>query len=305
VNAHTGTPRNPHAPERIPGGSSSGSAVATAGGLVDFALGTDTAGSVRVPASLCGVFGIRPTQGRISLEGVVPFARSFDTVGWFAREAELLRRVGEVLLGDGGLSSPASHSLFIADDAFALTDEEIRDALGPALEAAARVTGPPRNVVISLEGLDRWVAIFNTLRGAEVREALGEWIDRVQPAFGPGIRERFEQAKTITADAVEKAGEERARIQKHLDTLLAGEAVLCLPTVPVRAPLRSSTEKELAVYRARTLPLTTIATIGGLPQVTLPVGETEGCPVGLSLISARDSDLRLLRLAEAMARIRR
>ena len=85
-NAHYGTPVNPKAPGRVPGGSSSGSAAAVSGGLVDFALGTDTGGSVRIPASFCGIYGIRPTHGRLPLDGVVGQARSFDTVGWFARD---------------------------------------------------------------------------------------------------------------------------------------------------------------------------------------------------------------------------
>src|SRR6056300_1661103 len=100
-NFHYGTPVNPNAPGRIPGGSSSGSAAATAGGLVDFALGTDTGGSVRLPASNCGIFGFRPSHGLIDNDGVVPLSPAFDTVGWFARDGGLLQRVGNILLEKG------------------------------------------------------------------------------------------------------------------------------------------------------------------------------------------------------------
>src|SRR6202022_1921706 len=117
------------APDRIPGGSSSVSAVVTAGGLVDFALGSDTAGSVRVPANNCGVYGFRPTHGCISLDGVVAFSPSFDTVGWVGRDANMLRNVGRVLLPSAQSSAAVSGRLLVADDAFALADPEVREAL--------------------------------------------------------------------------------------------------------------------------------------------------------------------------------
>jgi amidase len=119
-NAHYGTPVNPAAPDRVPGGSSNGSASAVAGGLVDFALGTDCGGSVRLPASYCGIMGIRPSLGRIPMDGVVPFSASFDVIGWFARDADLLERVGQVLLADDGAATEPGR-LIIADDAFAFT----------------------------------------------------------------------------------------------------------------------------------------------------------------------------------------
>ena len=140
-NAHYGTPTNPNAPERVPGGSSSGSAAAVAGGLVDFALGTDTGGSVRIPASFCGIFGIRPTRGRLSLEGVVGQAPSFDTVGWFARDAHLLARIGEVLLVTDLGSAPLPRRAVIATDAFAIAEPATANALLPAAERIATLIG--------------------------------------------------------------------------------------------------------------------------------------------------------------------
>ena len=116
-NDHYGTPVNPAAPDRIPGGSSNGSASAVAGELVDTALGSDTGGSVRAPASYCGIYGIRTSHGAIPLDGVMPLAPSFDTVGWFARDAEMLERVGGVLLGDGAATPP--RRLLYVEDAFA------------------------------------------------------------------------------------------------------------------------------------------------------------------------------------------
>jgi amidase len=127
-NAHYGTPVNPRAPGRVPGGSSSGSASAVAGGLVDFALGSDTGGSVRVPSSFCGLYGLRPTHGRIPLGGILLQAPSYDTIGWFARDADLLARVGSVLL-QSEIRSVRPRQLMIAEDAFEVADPGVQDVL--------------------------------------------------------------------------------------------------------------------------------------------------------------------------------
>ncbi len=298
-NAHYGTPVNPAAPARIPGGSSSGSAAATAGRLVDFALGTDTAGSVRVPAHNCGLYGFRPTHGRIPLEGVAPFSPSFDTVGWFARDASLLRRVGQVLLPSA--SPPAGHGrLLVADDLFALADAEVREALVPLVGVVAEAVGPVQHVTLCPDGPAPWVETFGTLRGAEVRESLGEWIDRVQPAFAPGIRERFEQTRSIPAESVAAARSARRDLQRQLDEMLSGGNVLCFPTAPLLAPLRDSCEEVFTTYRSRALQLTCFAPVGGVPQVSLPLASRDGCPAGMSLLGGRGEDARLWERAVAI-----
>lgn len=145
-NVYYGTPVNPAAPDRVPGGSSSGSASATAGGVVGFALGTDTAGSVRIPASYCGLFGMRPTHGRISVAGVMPLSPSFDTVGWFARDATMLKRVGDILL-DGGAASPV-RGVLLLEDAFDLADAETRPALERAAQQVSDAIGPVSRVTL-------------------------------------------------------------------------------------------------------------------------------------------------------------
>src|SRR5436190_3763314 len=136
-NSHYGTPTNPNALGRVPGGSSSGSAAAVAGGLVDFALGTDTGGSVRIPASFCGLFGIRPTHGRLPLAGMVGQAPSFDTIGWFAREPHLLGRIGEILLGADLKSANRPRHVIVATDAFAIADPATASALFPTADRIA------------------------------------------------------------------------------------------------------------------------------------------------------------------------
>ena len=137
-NAHYGTPINPRAPGRVPGDSSSGSAAAVAAGIVDFALGTDTGGSVRVSASFCGIYAIRPTHGRLPLDGGVGQAPSFDTIGWFAREPDLLARIGEVLLDLDIGRAPRPRRLIVAADAFAIAEPATAATLGPAIERVGR-----------------------------------------------------------------------------------------------------------------------------------------------------------------------
>jgi len=299
-NAHYGTPVNTNAPGRIPGGSSSGSAAAVAGGLVDFALGSDTGGSVRAPASFCGVYGIRPTHGRVSLEGACPLAPSFDTCGWFARDATLLEQIGHVLL-DAGVPSPRPGKVLLASDAFALAEDAVTRALQPAVDRISRLLGHREPVTVSTEGLPQWFQIFRLLQGAEVWAQHGEWVSRVKPALGPGIRERIQWASTIDEKDIGPARRKREEIAHRMSALLGGNAVLVLPTVPGIAPLRNVAPAQTDEFRSRALSLLCIAGLARLPQVSLPVGRLEECPLGLSLIAGRGGDEMLLALARDVA----
>ncbi|MFZ5510758.1 MAG: amidase [Pseudomonadota bacterium] len=291
-NLHYGTPRNPRTPERIPGGSSSGSAVAVAAGLCDLALGTDTAGSIRLPASFCGIYGFRPSHGVVANDGVVPLAPSYDTVGWMAPDPLLLAAAGNVLLP--GQPVAEARRLIIAQDALALASDAVRQALAPCIEQLAGAFPGTVSVALAPEGLLAWQQIFRVIQGFEVWQTHGPWITSVQPTFGPGIRERFQWAATITREDAEAASSERRRISDALDRLLQ-DAVICLPTVAMVAPLKGSPTAE--EDRTRALSLLCIASLARLPQVTLPVAHAGRCPVGLSLIGARNADRALLDLA--------
>ncbi|MGQ9366124.1 amidase [Azospirillum sp. ST 5-10] len=294
-NAHYGTPVNPRAPGRIPGGSSSGSASAVAGGAADTALGTDTGGSVRLPASYCGLYGLRPTHGRIALDGVVPLARSLDTVGWFARDAATLARVGAVLLP--GEAGPAPVRLLVAEDAFAAAGIPVGAALAPAVARVAALFGRSAPVTLAPDGLDAWRPIFQTLQAAEAWAAHGAWIEAVRPAFGPGVRDRFAAAARLDPAAVAPAATARAEVRARLDDLLAGDAVVLLPTAAGPAPLCGASGPALDAVRNRALSLLCPAGLAGLPQIAMPAGLVDGCPVGLSLIAPRGADRALLDLA--------
>lgn len=302
-NAHYGTPRNPAAPGRIPGGSSSGSASAVAGGLVDTALGTDTGGSVRIPASYCGLYGIRPSHGAIPADGLVPLAPRFDTIGWFARSASTLAAVGDVLLPQRPVEPV--RRLLVATDAFTLAGTEIAHALVQPLDRLRRLAAESAEVTAAPDGLAAWLETFRTLQGYDIWRTHGAWIEAVRPRFGPGVRERF--AWTATVGAAEHAVAERTaeRLRAGLDALLEPGTLLCLPTAPGIAPLRGTPAAELDAFRARALSLTALAGLGGLPQVTLPLATLDGCPLGLSVIGARGTDRALVafaRRAEAEAR---
>jgi amidase len=298
-NAHYGTPVNVNAPGRIPGGSSSGSAAAVAAGVVDFAIGSDTGGSVRVPASYCGILGMRPTHGRISLDGVCPLAPSFDTCGWFARDAAIFERVGRVLLGDA-VPARAPGRLLVAQDAFACADEAAVAALAPALTRVAALIGKPQSVTVGDEPLTQWMDYFRFPQGAEAWECHREWVTRVKPQFGPMIKGRFEWAQTIAPQDVARAKARREEITRRMETLLQNDAVLALPSAPSIALPRNSPPQEVDGLRTRALPMLCISGLARLPQVSLPLARLDGCPLGLSLIAARGNDTMLLELAKKL-----
>jgi len=298
-NAHYGAPMNVNALGRITGGSSSGSASAVAAGVVDFAVGSDTGGSVRLPASFCGILGMRPTYGRIPLDGVCPLAPSFDTCGWFARNAMVFERVGRTLLCDGA-SAPPPTRLLIAQDALEVAGETVARALSPALDKVATLIGTPEPVTLGDEPLTRWMDYFRFLQGAEAWACHGEWITREKPALGSGIKERFAWAATLGREDVTRAAMRREEIARLMAEILEGGSVLALPSVPGTALLRNSPPKILDELRARALPILCIAGLARLPQVSLPLAELDGCPLGLSLIAAPGNDTLLLKLASRL-----
>jgi amidase len=293
-NAHYGTPVNPVTPGRIPGGSSCGSAVVVAAGLCDFSLGTDTGGSVRLPASFCGIAGIRTSHGAVPVDGVVSLAPSYDTVGWFARDAEMLARIGDVLLPEDRNESFASDTLLIAEDAWELAIPEIRAALKPSLDALAASAKQVRRLRLAQDGLLHWQKVFRVIQGHEIWQTHGDWIRTTSPKFGPGIRERFAWASTIQASDAQAAMPEREAITQHMNSLLEN-AVIVLPTVSFLPPLKGSPTAE--EDRTNALSLLCIASLARLPQVSLPLATASGCAVGLSLIGARGHDRALLQAA--------
>lgn len=307
-NVHYGTPINPACPDRIPGGSSSGSAVAVADGTVDFAMGSDTGGSVRIPASFCGIPGIRPTHGRVSLEGACPLAPSLDTGGWFAKDIDLLAKVGSVILEPSTRRKVAFKRVLLPTDALAqaapATADSFRQLIKQHHNLLAKLAATPVGVTLSdlkdLQGLAAWVEPFRLVQAYEAWQALGGWITEAKPKFGRGIKERFEAAAKVTAEQFEEAKAKRERIRAHVEGLLGSNGLLLLPTAPGPAIKLQTPEQEVDTFRNGVLRLTCTAGLCGLPQVSLPVLQVDGCPVGLGLVGPKGSDEDLLTLAQQL-----
>lgn len=295
-NAHYGTPINPRAPDRVPGGSSSGSGAAVAGGLVDFALGTDTAGSVRIPASFCGLYGIRPTHGRLSMAGVLPQAPQFDTFGWLTRDADMLARVGAVFYG-AEIGRDRPRRVVIADDAFALADPALAKRGREIAQRIADLTGGAETARICPTDLSEWRIFQATLQRKESWGTFSDWIDRVNPRFAYDTAEIFFTGANADEDLWRRARDARPGIVEIIDSHLADGAVICLPTMPSVAPRRGERRSALRPTLLGMLTLTCIAGLAGAPALSLPLGEVDGLPFGISLIGERGSDEALLGFA--------
>lgn len=297
TNVHYGTPTNSAAPGRVPGGSSSGPASAVALGLVDVGLGTDTAGSIRVPASYCGLYGFRPSHGLLSTEGLLALAPSFDTVGWLTRDAVTLQRVADVLLPPTDLA--AVNRLLLADDVFGLAEPAVQDAVRrQAHDLSARLGVHLEEVPDLCEGqLDRWLDAFRLVQAVEAWRTHGSWLSRHPGALEPEIAARFAQGAAVTAQ--KRAEAERVLIEATgllRDRLSPGTA-LVQPATSTPAPPAALSDADKARMRAGTLRLTCLASIAGLPALALPGPSVDSLPVGLCLVGSRGSDADLAALA--------
>ena len=299
-NPHYGTPVNPAAPGRVPGGSSSGSASAVAGGVVDFALGSDTGGSVRMPSSFCGLYGLRPTHGRISLDGVLPQASSFDTVGWFARDAMTFESVGRVILRSTATGAMPTR-LIVAEDLFEVVDENVREALSPVVDTIAGMVGDQTTVRVSPEGIDCWILHQRTLQMREAWDTQRGWIEQTNPRLAFDVAIRYLAGMSVTADQVAASNTVRQEVRSRINGLLADGAIMCMPTSPAPAPLPDMPVPERQELGVRIGRLTCIGGMTGCPQINLPLAKVDGLPVGLSLMGARGSDEMLMRFAVEVA----
>ena len=292
---HYDTPTNPAAPDRLPGGSSSGSAVAVAAEAVDFALGSDSACSVRLPASACGIYGIRPTHGRVSINGMIPLSPSLDTVGWFARGADTLARVGASLLGEPMVAGRVRR-LLVADDAFELATTAARAALEQSTRnAESHVERIEHIRVAPLDGppVTQFSFHADRIQTWEVQQTHGEWLSANVPAYGDTA---FVSVARATAEDAEESTRVREKVQARLADLLDSETVIMIPTCVGPAPLVSEDWQQRRPFVWGSLVLCSIAGLAGLPQLTIPAGSAGG-PVGLSFVGSRGADETLLRLA--------
>ncbi|MDI9332008.1 MAG: amidase [Alphaproteobacteria bacterium] len=299
-NAHFGNPVNGAAPDRITGGSSSGSASAVSNSLCDFALGTDTGGSVRAPANHCGLYGLRPTHGRVSLEGALDLSPSFDTCGWFTRDIGTFSRVADVLLGADAQSLPNRIRLLMPTDIWGLLHADVRTALEPALGRLTRAHGQPQALDGFFGDFDALYWAFRFIQGREAWATDGDLISRYQPPLGPSVKERFEWSRKVTDEQVSQSWLIRSELTQRLSDLLGDDGVLVMPTMPDAAPLISQPESELENYRNSAVRMLCVSGLTGLPQLSMPLAQRHGAPLGLSLLGPKGRDRSLIRLAEAL-----
>jgi amidase len=300
TNIHYGTPVNTEALRHVTGGSSCGSAAAVAAGMCDFALGSDTGGSIRVPAAFCGLYGLRPTHGRIDIEGVTPMAPSYDTVGFLSRDAELFREVGRVLLNGARVDAPLQR-LIIAQDMVSRSEASIEE-IWRVLHKIDRALPTPEHMDVVGEEFDTWRNGFRFNQGFELQSTLMPFALAHADGLSPAIRERFELAARITPDEAKTGSEIRAEARKRLHGLAKPGTMIVMPTTPTLPPERDIPDGASTVeFRAMTLGSTCLAGHAGLPQISIPAGLAAGCPVGLSFIGWEGGDEALLDLAVKLA----
>ncbi|MEV8267498.1 amidase [Microbacterium sp. NPDC076911] len=299
VNSHFGTPWNPAALDRVPGGSSSGAASAVAAGDAALGLGTDTGGSVRTPASFCGIFGLRTTHGRIPISGVRPMAPRFDTVSLLARRVDVLAAAMSVL-ADAPVVPRSIEKIVLLEDMLDLADPETAALTRRTAQRWSRLWGlslesarlaPPGEFLRSL------VDTFWPLMSRQLWESNGEWMLRENPPLGDGISERILAAREITDAEIEEAEIAVRALSARVETLL-DSALAVLPSAIGPAPLRTAPFEELMEFRTRNLPLVVPASLCGLPQLSIPAGLVDGAPVGTSLLGLPGDDELLLRWAQ-------
>jgi amidase len=301
ANAHYGTPVNIRAPGRLPGGSSAGSAAACGAGLCDFALGSDTGGSVRVPASFNGIYGLRPTHERIEHSGVADMAPSFDVPGWFAATPGVFRKVGAVLLDNRRVAAQIDR-VVVLEDAFAQAEEPVADLLRTLLEFMSDDLPGMAHGRIAPDGFDPWREAFRIVQAYETWQTFGAFVTKHRPNIGPGVKERMQFASTVTSAQADASREVVNKARDHIRQIVVPGTVLALPTAPSIAPKIEISGAELEEFRTRVMRLTCTSGISGLPQMNVPGGTINGCPIGLSFIGWAGGDEALLDLACELSR---
>tara|TARA_R110001583_G_scaffold1583_2_gene12305 strand:+ start:10807 stop:11985 length:1179 start_codon:yes stop_codon:yes gene_type:complete len=299
-NIHYGTPINPLASDCIPGGSSSGSAVAVARGDADFSIGTDTGGSVRVPASYCGLFGLRPTLGKLPLQHCFELAGSFDTAGIFSRSLALLQRVYTALIPDAE-TTPKVDALYL-DNCFV---DYFSEARLSQLETWCK------NANIQLVKGDYLAhsgskpaelsELFRTIQGFEIIKNHDDWLNKFGESLDPAIFERVKWSRMISEEQYLEAKTLQALFKQKIQTQLQKNNFLwVIPTTPAGPPKLTMRDDVLVAYRSNLMGLTSVAGLSGLPQLHLPMQDLVEGPCGVSLMGLANQELQLITTAKML-----
>ncbi len=290
-NSHYGTPANFNAPGCVPGGSSSGSAAALTTNLYDFSIGSDTGGSVRVPASFCGLFGIRPTHNRINTDGVYPMAPSFDTLGWFAKDIDIFKKIGCVLLNLNEKTEVSFKEFVIAEDILELASPKIVKLFNNYINDKFPEI---KKIRLSKHNKEEIADNFRILQGGEIKENIIPWILVNKPKISPEINNRIEMAMKITTDEINKAQKFREKLKVEIDKSLPKGIIALFPTTPFSSPKCGQSDEQLASYRKKLMEFTSIAGMTSRPQISMPKFRDNTGPIGISLLGWQYNDEILL-----------
>jgi aspartyl-tRNA(Asn)/glutamyl-tRNA(Gln) amidotransferase subunit A len=310
ANPHFGTPGNPADRTRVPGGSSSGAAVAAADGMCEVAIGTDTGGSCRIPGALCGIVGYKPSRQRIPTEGAFPLSYSIDSIGPIARSVEACAKADAVMAGENFTPiEPAPLAGLrigvVQGSPLENLDETVTkrfsDALARLRQANARML---EEKLAQLDGM----AQVNSKGGVQPAEAFAvhrDLLSRRADAIDPNVRVRLERAQTISAADYIDMVRERQRLIRSMDGRLTDIDVLAWPTTPMVAPTMQevAAPDEFARKNAMLLRNTVIVNFFDLCAISLPLPRESGLPTGLMLVARNGQDQRLFRIAAAVERL--
>jgi amidase len=295
-NIHFGMPINPVYPDRIPGGSSSGSAVAVAAKLADIGLGTDTSGSVRLPAAINGLVGWRPTHGSLSTGGLRSLAPTFDVPGFITARLEPMTAIMDAV----GLPSTVGRlsSILIVEDVL----QAVEPGMAEAIVVSIKSTGLPMQTVRSVAsiGLDDLAAAFLTILQKEAWESNRVLFEQHGSTIAPGIAARLVAGSYHDAADVQEARRICSAFRNETAHLLAGGKLLALPTLAIDAPPRHASTDLLAAFRSASIRLLCLAGLGGYPQLAFPVSGT-GRKLSLSLMGGLNADRLLVETANRVA----
>ena len=290
-NGHYGTPANLNAPGCVPGGSSSGSAAALTTNLYDFSIGSDTGGSVRVPASFCGLLGIRPTHNRINTKGVYPMAPTFDTIGWFAKDVNTFKKVGFSVLNHNDRTKTSFKDFVIAEDILELANSDIINLFNNYINNSFPEI---KKIRLSKHNKDVIADNFRILQGGEIVENVIPWILKNKPKISPEINNRIEMAIKITKDEINQAVKFRENLKKEIELTLPEGLIALFPTTPFSSPKCGQSDEQLSSYRKKLMEFTSIAGMTSRPQISIPKFKDNTGPIGISLLGWRYSDEVLL-----------
>ena len=286
-NIHYGTPSNKNAPNCVPGGSSSGSAAALTQINYDFTIGTDTGGSVRVPASFCGIYGFRPTHGRINLNKVYPMSESFDTLGWFSNNKSNMLKVGKVFFDHFEEIPIEQKNILIPIDIINNLDENIKSQFYDYCENKFKNL---KKVQLSNYNKSELAECFRIIQGYEIKLSMLPWIQKYNPKISTEINSRFEMTKNITVNMYNESINLRKEFVSELDKNLSKEALIIFPTTPFSAPITGQSDDNLSDLRKKVMEFTCIGGLSSRPQISIPKFKGSTGPIGLSVLGNKNAD---------------